>query len=234
MARIVLMPGLDGSAKLFARFIAEISPEHNVTTIIYPNEMTSLHELCAFAKACIVNGEKPVVIAESFSGAVLCQLLGDLVPISAAIFVASFSETPRRKLISLGLGMPEVIARASTPLAIALVCLNGVNDVALTAQIIECVKSVPHRTLIGRLTALLQMRVELSNSNVPILALEATRDRLLDRYAKQSLGKTFQHALVVEIDGPHFLLQAQPKACWQAISPFINRHAYSRLNTTNA
>jgi hypothetical protein len=30
---------------------------------------------------------------------------------------------------------------------------------------------------------------------------------------------------MVEIHGPHFLLQVAPEACWQAISQFIKCHA---------
>ncbi len=222
MARILLMPGLDGSAKLFDRFAAEIPTEHNVKAIIYPNEMTRLDELYAYAMDSIVDGEPPVVVAESFSGVLLCQMLRDQVPLRAAVFAASFSVAPHPTLISLALGMPEFVARVSTSIAISHACLNGIDDTTLKTQISECVKSVPYRTLTGRLNSLLRIQDKPCISDVPILVLAAKHDRLLDRRSKQSLRRTFQSATVVEINSPHFLLQAHPKVCWQEIARFIN------------
>jgi pimeloyl-[acyl-carrier protein] methyl ester esterase len=225
MTRFVLLPGLDGSGDLFARLIALAPQCHHLTTVRYPNNLTQLAELAAFAKAHIDDGEAPVVIAESFSGAVLCQLLRAQVPMKAAIFVASFSQPPRPNLIRLASLMPEIMSRAFTPTAIQVACLNGTNDQALSEAVNQVVKQIPHATIAGRLQALLQLQKNTITTNTPILALQATHDRLLDRSAMQSLSKKFSAINVVEIKGPHFLLQVAPDACWQAISQFIKRSA---------
>jgi surfactin synthase thioesterase subunit len=52
---------------------------------------------------------------------------------------------------------------------------------------------------------------------LPTLSIVASRDRLVSRHASKTLS-AFTHASVVQIDGPHFLLQVRPRAVLDAIT----------------
>jgi pimeloyl-ACP methyl ester carboxylesterase len=56
---------------------------------------------------------------------------------------------------------------------------------------------------------------------LPTLVLRARRDRVISRAATQWILKTLPRALLVEIDGPHLLLQTRPAECAAVVLAFI-------------
>ncbi|HEY0661034.1 MAG TPA: hypothetical protein VGD21_06930 [Lysobacter sp.] len=58
---------------------------------------------------------------------------------------------------------------------------------------------------------------------VPVLCLRATDDRLLSSAASAQIMAAISHASLVDIPGPHLLLQAAPEACAQAVAAFSAR-----------
>ncbi len=234
MAQYVLLPGLDGSGKLFDRFIEHANQDDDITIVRYPTDAIKLGDLCHIARQKIAVVKQPIVIAESYSGAVLCQLLRERVPMRAAIFSASFGKTPHYRLTSLSQFVPARLSEIAMPMAIANFCLNGVNkkneaNQRLLQQALRTVKATPHETIIGRLHELSGMSNALIVTTTPVLALQAKRERLLDRAATRSLAEVLHHARFVEIDGPHFLLQTAPDDCWRAIFAFVSCPATSPI-----
>jgi pimeloyl-[acyl-carrier protein] methyl ester esterase len=67
-AQIVLLPGLDGTGKLFKRFIAAAPPDVSVTAIALPPQALDYAELADYAARSLPDGEGLVLVAESFSG----------------------------------------------------------------------------------------------------------------------------------------------------------------------
>jgi pimeloyl-[acyl-carrier protein] methyl ester esterase len=222
LASFVLLPGLDGTGKLFDRLLAVIGSSHTCMVLRYPESPASLNDLVAFARAAIAQVDDPIVIAESFSGVVLARLLSERkTRMRAAVFVASFMETPHRYLLPATLCVPETFARVAMAVLIKHFCVNGCNDAGLREEIFRVVDSVPYRTLFMRLALLRDLEERVIETAIPVLALQATRDRVLDRAARSSIKRRIPGARIEMVEGPHLLLQAEPVACWRVIESFV-------------
>jgi pimeloyl-[acyl-carrier protein] methyl ester esterase len=229
LASFVLLPGLDGTGKLFDRLLAVIGGSHAFTVVRYPESVASLNDLVAFARAAIDRVENPIVIAESFSGVLLARLLSERkIRMRAAVFAASFMETPRRYLLPGALRVPETVARVAMAALIKHFCVNGCDDAALREEIFRVVDSAPYRTLLTRLALLRDLEERVIETVVPVLALQATQDRVLDRSARSSIKRRIPGARIEMVEGPHLLLQAEPVACWRVIESFMRDVGYRR------
>jgi pimeloyl-[acyl-carrier protein] methyl ester esterase len=64
----------------------------------------------------------------------------------------------------------------------------------------------------SRLAAVMAIDVEklASEIQVPLFYLRARQDRLLPRRASELILRAVPSARIVDVDGPHFLLQAKP------------------------
>ena len=85
--------------------------------------------------------------------------------------------------------------------------------------------TVPHfaigqRAFVGRLRAIdgVDVRDLLPRVGVPLLYLQATRDRLvLPRFGREVTAGA-RDGRLIRLDGAHMLLQTAPQACWEAIA----------------
>jgi pimeloyl-ACP methyl ester carboxylesterase len=64
----------------------------------------------------------------------------------------------------------------------------------------------------ARIAAVLSVDVtaRLSGISIPVLYLRATADRVVPRSASELVGRLLPSAKVVDLDAPHFMLQAKP------------------------
>jgi pimeloyl-[acyl-carrier protein] methyl ester esterase len=60
----------------------------------------------------------------------------------------------------------------------------------------------------------------LSRIALPMLVLQAVRDRVIRRAVSRWMVQIAPHARLVEIDGPHLLLQTRPAECASAVMQF--------------
>lgn len=58
---------------------------------------------------------------------------------------------------------------------------------------------------------------------VPVLYLRGTRDRLLPTSTGSKLVAAVPDARLIDIEGPHLLLQAQPQVCTTVIAEFAQQ-----------
>ena len=75
-----------------------------------------------------------------------------------------------------------------------------------------------------RLRSVLDVDVteELRRVLVPVLYLRASEDRVVPAAAADLMAKTSTRVKLVDIEGPHALLQTQPRACVAAIRTFAH------------
>jgi pimeloyl-ACP methyl ester carboxylesterase len=74
-----------------------------------------------------------------------------------------------------------------------------------------------------RIAALLAVDASaaLARVRLPILVLQAAHDLVIPRSATQWILETAPHAQLVEVDGPHLLLQTRPAECAAAVIRFV-------------
>ncbi len=221
---LVLLPGLDGTGRLFRGFTASLPGSLALETTPLPADgaqtYTRLAETLAPKMRALRN---LVVLAESFSGPIAARLC-DLMPdrIRAVILVASFLTAPHRLLNTIKY-LPRSLPFLNRPPAWALrhYCLGRDADDQLVRETKETIASVPSSLLLERLRATLDAEYRFA-TEIPALYLLPTDDKLVSARHVTTINKTFRHLTVTSVSGPHFILQTKPHACARAIVDFLD------------
>jgi pimeloyl-[acyl-carrier protein] methyl ester esterase len=213
-AMIILLPGMDGSGLLRADFTAALGPDIDAQVVTYPPDRSlGYSELTALARAELPNDRPFVLLGESFSGPIAVALAASRpAGLRALVLVCSFVRSPvsvpavlQRMLaavpvhrVPVGLAVPVLLGKFATP---------RLRD--LLGRAIAVVRSEVWRS---RLAAVMAIDVEklASEIQVPLFYLRARQDRLLPRRASELILRAVPSARIVDVDGPHFLLQAKP------------------------
>lgn len=215
--RWLLLPGLDGSGRLFAPFLGCLAGADAIV-VRYPDDLAvDLDAYARHARAAIGDARRCVVVAESFSGPVALRLHRLDPRVEAIVLVASFVRCPHPLLRVLPLAVAAAFARCAAwrPL-LRLFCLGRGAPREGVDALREVVRALPPDTLRARLALLrsLDESATLRAMRIPLLHLRAQGDRLVRVPLRRDAPECFREAV---IDGPHFLLQARPAACRGAI-----------------
>jgi pimeloyl-[acyl-carrier protein] methyl ester esterase len=217
---IVLLPGLDGTGQLFARFIVAAPSQFAVSSIALPPEALSYDKLADHVARNMPVGGPVVVIAESFSGP-LALALAVRRPMAALVLCNSFVAAPRWpplrwciRPVFFGLRLPRFLVRRYM--------VGEAADDALVDQVAEVVASVPASVLAARLRCVLNTDEagSFARCTVPTLYIRGTEDRLVPESASRRMA-ALRPMRIAHVSGPHFLLQANPVGAWNAVTPFL-------------
>ena len=227
MDRFVLLPGLDGSGQLFSPFLTVLPPHIQCQVIAYPpNQCCSYAEVVDYVMPRLPAHNDFCLIAESFSGPAAIDIARQTPPgLKGVVLVASFCHAPlspfMRDVIQSFLGLLRLAPPASL---INYFLCNG-SQVLLSRDVQRCVSSLPFATLKGRVQSALQvdLRGGLDEVEVPLLALTARQDRLLQKGCAATMVRFHSKLQVKAIDGPHFLLQCRPQQSWGAMEKFLSQ-----------
>jgi len=217
--RWILLPGLDGSGRLFTPFL-ECLGDVDAVVVRYPDDLAA--DLDAYAKhAATAIGEagRCLIVAESFSGPVALRLQRLDPRVEAIVLVASFVRCPHPLLRVLPISLVTALARRTAfRLALRMSCLGRDASDDRVDALRDVVRALPAATLSARLALLrtLDESAALCATHIPLLHLRARRDRLVRVPIVRDARPASLHEVVV--DGPHFLLQACPQACLEAIA----------------
>jgi pimeloyl-[acyl-carrier protein] methyl ester esterase len=94
-------------------------------------------------------------------------------------------------------------------------------------QLVRAMAEVSEAVIRHRIAALLAVdeSAALSSIRSPMLVLQAGRDLVIPRSATEWILQCAPHALRIEIDGPHLLLQTRPAECAAAVIQFLGTAA---------
>jgi pimeloyl-ACP methyl ester carboxylesterase len=225
VSRLVLLPGMDGTGELFAPLLAALPSALSVTIVRYPDRPANYPEHEALARARLPRDAPFVLLGESFSG-----------PVAVAIAAAAPANLAGIVLGASFLTCPHPLLRVLRPLAalasprlvpsfIASRWLLGrFATPALRAAHARALHGVSSGTLTARLRAMsdLDVRPQMRAARIPALYLRATEDRIVAaRFADEFVAHAASGA-VVDIEGPHLLLQADPAAAARHLQAFID------------
>lgn len=220
----LLLPGLDGTGRLFRPFTDLRPPQFRADVLAYPDAVHSYgaaEELVASHLAQLEG--RVLVIAESFSGPVAVRLATKLEHrISAVVLVASFVRSP---VPTLARAMPWRVVFSIRPPALALrqALLGPDCDDSLVHEMQGVLAKLPARTLAQRIRAVLDVDVseQLRACSVPILYIAGRDDRLVGARGLAGIHAVRPNLEHVELDAPHLVLQRSPAAAWRAIERFV-------------
>ena len=221
---LVLLPGMDGTGQLFAPFVAALAREFSVRVVAYPTAAPfGYDELESVARAALPAEDAFIILGESFSGPIAVSLAASGSPgLKGLILCCSFVRNPRPVFS----GLRSLVA--VLPLALAPVGLLGrlllgrFRTSALQASLAKSLSQVSPVAIRARLQAVLSVNVsaKLSTVKVPVLYLRASRDSVVPASASALVAKLCPHTRVIELEAPHFLLQAVPAKAAQEVGAF--------------
>jgi pimeloyl-ACP methyl ester carboxylesterase len=204
-----------------------LDPTFQTQVVAYPADRPlGYDELCAG-----VLGELPksphVLVAESFSGPVALKVAARAPQgLKAVVLSASFAGNPlprlswaARRLIGpwfFRLPLPNPVIRAF---------LAGSDASAELCQAIrDALKNVDPKVLVYRLREVMgaNAREDLRRCPVPIFYLRGTRDRLLGKAAARAIAAARPDVTIIDVPGPHLLLQAAPDLCAAQIEAVVS------------
>lgn len=222
-ATLVLLPGLDGTGRLFEPLLGVI-PRHIPTRVItYPQERPmSLDELVGYVWREISGESRVVLLAESFSGPVAVRYAADHADqVAAVVLCASFVRSPAWSWLR-HLACPMFFREPFMALGR---CLLGGGELPTGEQKLlkDAIAQVPPWILADRVRQVLTVDCvdALVLCKMPILYLQAGRDRMVGRQCVSEVMAAGPQVAVRTVDGPHLLLQARPREAWEAIEAWI-------------
>ena len=222
---LLMLPGLDGTGILFKAVRDELGGAVTPVCLSLPPDRAQGY--CE-----LLDGLRPptvpyAVLGESFSGP-LALLLADRDPnVRAVILAASFASCPSRLLSVLWPLAHSPLFRVRLPEALVRRYLFGEDASAEDLATFRLAhRFVEPQALSARLRAIARVDAEdeAARCRVPVLYLQAARDRLVGPEAAERLRKLNPRIEIETVDAPHLVLQRAPKECAGRIAAFLERH----------
>jgi pimeloyl-ACP methyl ester carboxylesterase len=168
-----------------------------------------------------------VVVAESFSGPLGIRLAADPPPgLAGVMLVATFATSPVRVPAWLARALAPALGAAHPPRAMmARRLLGPVPPPALVDALMSAVRSVDPRVIAARQVAVLEVDVRsaAANAQVPVAYLRAEGDRVVPARCSAELALLHPALELLDLPGPHLLLQREPQAAAERILDFAQR-----------
>jgi len=224
---MILLPGLDGTGRLFEDFITQLPPNWSVRVIAYPQIGQQDYDTLADLVAAQLPESAPyVLVAESFAGPLALQISTRTgANLNALVLSTTFVQNPRPRLSRFApLSLREVLLSWRAPDWLFRWLLTGFDaDSGLLKNLRDVLGEVPPRILRLRLESVMNVDVtaQLQTCRVPILHLYARRDHLIPHGAARLVQRLRPEITSLGLDGPHFLLQTRPRECLSAIREFL-------------
>ncbi len=221
--QLLLLPGLDGTCKLFSRFMHMRPPTFSCEVLAYDDGFTKFDDYVNAVKMRLSADAKTVLIAESFSGPIAAQIASRCRDrIAGVVFAASFVKPPHASLLNLAEIAPTLLFNLMRETLVNHFCVNGVHDKVVLDEAKAVVGALASEVIKRRLMLLGSLaKLQLAPIDIPVLSLRATQDRLITQAATSSITTTFPKTISIDVEAPHFLLQTRPEECWRHVEKFV-------------
>lgn len=225
---LVLLPGMDGTGNLFVDFVAALPTWIAPRVISYPRDAKhSYAQLAAMVRTDLPDSPF-VLLAESFSSPLAVHLAAaSLEHLRGLVICAGFVASPAG-------GLAGRIAYWAAPVLTKLRpkdflirhwMLEPGAPAPLVQTVGESIASVKSEVMRERIRAVIRCNAgeELRAVTVPILYLAGTEDRLVGGRGMEQFRSIRREMKVVEIAGPHLILQSRPHEAAAAVAEFVRQ-----------
>lgn len=222
---LLLLPGMDGTGRLFGRFRASLGDRYPVTPVAYPGERrVPRSDLLGRIDAALPRDGDHVLVAESFSGPLAIEhAVRRPEGLRGLVLVASFAASPLPGGLRW-LRHVAGVARFRPPdLLVRLLLVGRDASGELVREVKAAIDSVEREVLVDRLRQVLEVDVRdrLASLAVPVLYLRGNADRLVGSRGLAQCARHVPRLTAERIDGPHLLLQARPRESAEAVGRFL-------------
>jgi len=218
---------MDGTGNLFSEFVAALPETFEAVTVRYPAERyLQYSELEDFVLAACPTSGPFILVAESFSTPLALKYAAtNPANLKGVVLCAGFATSPVRGWRRfLGLLLAPLVFRVPMPSLAAKRWLVGPDaPPSLLTAVRAAISSMQPKVLAARLRAVLacDVRADADRIAVPILYIRAKQDRLVNASCLEELRRIKPQMAVVALEGPHLLLQREPRSAVDAIVRFI-------------
>ena len=224
---LVLLPGLEGTGTLFADFLAELPPEIQPIVAPYPRgKFLPYSELVSWLAGTVPDDRPFALLGESYGSPLAVQFAATHPPnLKALILTAGFISNPVRRFGPL----PWLLSRSAVfripppDLVLEYFVIGFGASQKLKAAVKMAARSEDARVLAQRARAVAgcDARQEIQRIRVPLLYLQAARDRLVRRGSLEEIKRLHPETVAVSIPAAHLLLQRQPRLAARTIAAFL-------------
>gem|GEM_PF-160800 len=223
---VVLLPGLHGTAELFAPLLRAMPADVPRQVIAYPpHRCLRYRDLLQLIEQQLAGQDNLILVGESFSSAIALRFAQRWpARVRAVILCVGFVRPPVPRLLCY-LGAPLALMRFPLPAFLLWLFLAGhdASPQLVRATRREIFRVRPH-VLAWRvlLASTVNAQHALQNCRAPVLAISGRRDRLLGHRALRHMQHLRPDLKVLELNAPHLLLQTKPQEAWAAVSTVLN------------
>jgi pimeloyl-ACP methyl ester carboxylesterase len=225
MVALVVLPGMDGTAMPRADFAAALGPGIEPHVVSYPADPAlGYGELEALVRASLPADRPYMLLGESFSGPIAISIAASRPPnLVGLVLCVTFARNPLPIVGSMPWLLPLIPFGLAPMRVISALLLGRFATKPLINALRVTFDEVSTQTFKARLGAVARadMRPALTNVHVPVLYLRATEDRLVPRHCANDIARLATQTRIVDLDGPHTLLQVAPAAAAAAVKAFI-------------
>jgi pimeloyl-ACP methyl ester carboxylesterase len=225
--QLLLLPGLDGTGKLFTNFIKALGSEVDARILDYPKDVPlGYEELEQLIRPALPADRPFVLLAESFGGPLAIRLAASRPPgLIGLVLFTTFAKNPypRWGWVSR---LAFLVPIHSLPRWLRAVLMWGSRRSATApAQADRAIAGVAREVIARRIAALLTVDTTAAMRRIEIstLIVHARNDRVISLAATRWLATGLPHAKVVCLEGPHLLLQSRPRECAALLLDFVAR-----------
>ena len=220
--KLVLLPGLDGTGRFFARLQRSLASTIPVQVVRYPADARlGYGELPDYVRAQIGDGPA-VLLGESFSGPIATKLAAaNPQRVKGLILAATFVKSPWPPWM---IGLSAIAKPSSVPRSwIDAVLCGGSDDRELAAEIADMMAGFAPEVRSARLRAVAGVNVldDLQRVSCPILVLHGNQDWLVWKSGIVKAVASKPGACVKLLEGPHMLLQRNASGAARELEKFF-------------
>ena len=224
--KLVLLPGMDGTGRLFAPLLGRLDDRVEPVVIGYPeHEQLDYGQLHRFVRARLPRDEPFVLLGESFSGPIAIMLAAEApAGLSGLILCATFARNPMPALAPFGRIAAGLPLKALPVSVIALALFGRASSSSLRKALNGALAGVATQVMRRRMSEVLDCDVSAlaKTIRVPSLYLRGTKDRLVSLRSAHELQDCVPGLKIATLDAPHMVLQTMPAQSAELIHAFAS------------
>lgn len=222
----LLLPGFDGSGRLFAPLLSQPKLPFEPRVVALPTDvLRGYDELLAWLEPKLPT-EPFVLLAESFSGPLAIRLAARHPErVTHLVLAATFLRSPLHPWLTpfAALARPTLFRRPPPAFGIRTLLAGRDAPPDLVQAIIAAMADLPAEVATARARAALgaDEADAFARTTMPILWIRAGEDRLLRAGHADEARAARSAVRIARIDGPHTILQRRPRECLQEVERFL-------------
>jgi pimeloyl-ACP methyl ester carboxylesterase len=219
---------MDGTGRMFKPLIEKLPKEWDIRVVDYPSDQAlNYDQLVIEATRSIPAKGNYFLLGESFSGPIAITLAEAAdTRLKGVILCCTFMQSPLSLLRYFGGLLSKYPISLVPSFAVEILLFGRYRSASLSQLLKDALGGVSNAVLSQRLLAIRDVDVsgQLRKLQVPLTYLQALDDRIVRPKESIAMAQIARHMSIVELEGPHCLLQASPALAGEIIYEFVREH----------